>query len=142
MQRVEAAVGRVARVALRHDDEGGIELVAHVDRGAIARDGLLERHDLHARRLRAALAFDRLVVDAHAGEPGVDALAHQAPHRHDAAVAGVAVEDDRELDRCGDPFADLHALGHRRRADVGEAGVAADHRRWCRRSRPRSRPAP
>src|SRR5258705_3626067 len=85
----ETAVRGVARITLRHDHEIGIELVFHLDRRAIARDGVLYRHDFHARALGLALALERLVVDAYAGKARMDAFAHEPPHRHDAAVPGV-----------------------------------------------------
>src|SRR5262249_32019842 len=93
----QAAVRSIARVALRHDHEVRVELVLHVDCRTVARDCLLDGNDFHARALRAALALDRLIVDANAGDARTDALANHAAHRHDAAVAGVAVENDREL---------------------------------------------
>src|SRR6185369_177198 len=115
-----------ARVALRHDDEIGIEFVLHVDGGAVARDGLLERHHFDAGALRLPFAFDRLVVDADAGDARVDAVPHEAPHGRDAAVPRVAVDDDREIDALRDPPGDLHAFGHGRGADVGETRISAD----------------
>src|SRR5262249_39874300 len=123
---VEIAVRRIARIALCHHDEIGIELISHVHCGAIARDRLLDRHDLDAGALRAALALDRLVVDAYPRDPGAYALADHAAHRHDPAVAGVAVHDDREADAVRDPAGDLYALGHGRGAHVGEPGIRPD----------------
>src|SRR5262249_38755019 len=90
------------------------------------RDRLLERHNFHARALRATLAFDRLVVDAYAGDARAYALADHAPDRHDPAVAGVAVHDHREAHALRDPARDLHAFGHGRGADVREPGIGAD----------------
>ncbi|HJZ14217.1 MAG TPA: hypothetical protein VJ251_02000, partial [Stellaceae bacterium] len=43
---VEPAIRGIPRVALRHHDEIRVELVFHVDRGAVARERLLERHHL------------------------------------------------------------------------------------------------
>jgi len=122
----EPAIGGIAGVALRHDDEVGIELVLHIDGGAVAGDRLLQRHHLEAGALGAALALDRLIVDAHAGNPGADAFANHAAHRHDAAMAGVAVHDDRKLHRTRDPAGDLDAFHHGGGADIGEAGIGAD----------------
>src|SRR5262249_3783561 len=122
---LEAAVHRVARVALRHDDEVGIELVLHVDGRAIPRDRLDDGDDLDAGGLGRALAFDGLVIDAHTGDPGADALAYHAAHRHHAAVAGVAVHHHRDAHAVGDPARDLDALRHRGGADVGQPGVGA-----------------
>src|SRR5262249_15059820 len=100
---LEAAVHRVARVALRHDDEVGIELVLHVDGRAIASNRLGDGDHVDAGSLSRPLAFDRLVIDAHAGDPGTDALAYHAAHRHHAAVAGVAVHHHREAHAVCDP---------------------------------------
>src|ERR1700730_11516757 len=86
----------IAGVALGHHDKVGIELVLHGDGGAITGDRLLDRYDLDPGTLGLALSFDRLVVDAHPGDAGADALAHHAPHRHDPAVTGVAVHDHPE----------------------------------------------
>src|SRR5262249_37716385 len=124
---LQAAVGGVARVALGHDDEVRIELVLHVHRRPVARDGLGQRDDLDARALRLALALDGLVVDADPGDAGPDALTHQGPHGHDAAVTRVAVHDHGEAHALGDPARDLHTLGHGRGADVGQSRVGADH---------------
>ena len=41
-----AAVHRVARVALRHDHEVGVELVTGLNRGVVALDGRLARDHL------------------------------------------------------------------------------------------------
>src|SRR5262249_19951740 len=106
-----------------------IELVLHIDRSAVARDCLFERHDLDTRTLGPPLAFDRLVVDAHPGDAGADAFAHHAPYRHDSAMTGVAVHDDREFDGLGDPAGNRHAFGHCRGADIGETGIGANHPR-------------
>src|SRR5439155_25341861 len=109
-----------------HHAEIGVELVLHVDRGAIAGDREVERHDFDAGALGRALAFDRLVVDAHAGDTAADAFAHHAAHRHDAAMPGVAVHDDRDRDAIGDPAGDLDAFGQGRGADIGKPGIGAD----------------
>ena len=52
---------------------------------------------------------------------------NQPPHRHNAAVAGIAVDDDREVHALRDPAGDGHALGHGRHADVRQPGIGADH---------------
>jgi hypothetical protein len=77
--------------------------------------------------LRLALALDRLIVDADAGDSGADAFADQPPHGHDAAVSGVAIHHDGELDGLRDPSRHLHALGHRHRANIGQTGIGPDH---------------
>src|SRR3954462_7827171 len=87
---VDATVLGISRIALRHDDEIRVELVLHVDRRAITPDRLVEWNHGDTCALGAALALDGLVVDAHAGNAGTDAFSHHAPHRHDAAVAGIA----------------------------------------------------
>jgi hypothetical protein len=125
---VQPAIRRIARVALRHNDEVRIELALHVDRGAVAHDRLLQRHHFQAGALRASLALDRLIVDADAGDAGLDAVAHEAAHRHDAAMAGVAVDNHRRRHAVRDPAGDLDAFGHGGGADIRHAGVAADHR--------------
>jgi len=125
----QPAARGIAGIALGHDDKVGIELVLHVDRGAVASDRLFDRHDLDPGALGPALAFDWLVVDAHAGDAGADAFAHHPSHRHDPAVTGVTIHDHREFDGLGDPAGDRHAFGHRRGADIGEAGIGADHAR-------------
>jgi len=61
-----------------------------------------------------------------AGDSGVYAFTHEAPDRHDAAMAGIAIDDDRKVDTLGDPARDLHALSHRRSSDVRKAGIRAD----------------
>ena len=127
-QRVfETAICGVARVALRHDDKVRVELVFHVDCGAVTGDRQIERHDFHTGVLGLALAFDRLVVDAHAGDAAADAFAHHAAHRHDPAMPGVAVHDDRDRNAVGDPAGDLDAFGQGRGADIGQPGIGADH---------------
>src|SRR5262249_30049956 len=73
---VKSAIGRIARIALRHDHEIRIELVPHVDGGAVTRNGVVERHDAYARALRAPLAFDRLIIDPHTRDTGADTFAH------------------------------------------------------------------
>src|SRR5262249_19014465 len=123
---VETAVRGVARIALCHYDEIGIELVFHVDRGAVACDRLLDGHHFDARALRRSLPFDGLAGDGDARDARAYAFANHAPHRHDPTVAGVAVHDDRKLDAVRDPARDLNALRHRRRAHVRKAGVRAD----------------
>src|SRR5439155_8303741 len=124
---VEPAIGGVARIALRHDDKIGVELVLHVDRGAVAGDRELERHNLDPGVLGLALALDRLVVDPHPGDAAADAFAHHAAHRHDAAMPGIAIHDDWDLDAVGDPAGDLNAFRQGRGADIGEPGIGTDH---------------
>ena len=124
---VERAAGSVARIALRHHDKIGVEFVLHIDRGAVARDRLIERHDIDPGVLGLALALDRLVVDADAGQPGADAVADQAAHGHDPAMPGVAVDHHRDRDAVGDPAGDRDAFAHRRGADIGKPGIGADH---------------
>ena len=124
---VEIAVGGIARVALRHHHKIGVEFVLHVHRRTIARDGLIKRHHFHARCLRFALAFNRLIVDAYARDARVYALAYQPPHRHDAAVPGVAVDDDWKIYALRDPARDLHALGHGGGAHIRHAGVGTHY---------------
>jgi hypothetical protein len=87
------------------------------------------------RALGPPLAFDRLVVDAHPGDAGADALAHHPPHRHDPAVTGVAVHDHREFDGLSDPAGDGHAFGQGRGADIGQPCVGADHPRGADKAR-------
>src|SRR5205085_11421391 len=113
---LERTIGSISRVALRHYDEIRVQLVLHVDGRTITSNGLLDRHDRHAGILRPALAFDRLIVNAHARDPGADAFAHHAPHRHDPAMAGIAVHDDRKFHRLRDPTCDRHAFQHGQRA--------------------------
>src|SRR5579875_594771 len=123
---VEAAAHGIAGIALRHHDKIRVELVLHVDRGAIAGDRLLERDDFDPGALGAALAFDRLIVDAHPGDAAPDAFAHHPPHHHDPAMAGIAVHDHRNGDAVGDPAGDLEAFGEGRGADIGKPGIGAD----------------
>src|SRR5215468_1680909 len=123
----KTSVLRIAGVALRHDDKVRIELVAHVDSGTIASDRLFERHHRQPCTLRPALAFNRLIVDPHAGDSGANAFPHHAPHRHDAAVAGIAIHDDGKLDGLCNPSGNLDAFEHGERADIGETGVGTDH---------------
>jgi tetratricopeptide (TPR) repeat protein len=54
-------------LALRHHDEIQVELVLHVNCCPVARNRLVERHDLDTGALRLALPFYRLVVDAYPG---------------------------------------------------------------------------
>src|SRR5262249_47273385 len=117
----------VAGVTLRHHNEVGIELVLHVDCGAIASDRLFERYHFDPGTLGPPLTLDRLVVYAHPGNAGADALAHHPPHRPDPAVTGIAVHDHREFDGLGDPAGDRHAFGQGRGADIGQPRVGADH---------------
>src|SRR5262249_30229522 len=124
---IEATVHRIARVALRHDHEVGVDLVLHVDGGAIARDGLVQRNDADAGTLGASLSLDRLIIDPNAGEAGANTFAPHASDRHDAAVAGVAIHDHWELHGLGDPARHLDALKHRQGADIGQTCIAADH---------------
>src|SRR5262252_2541778 len=49
------------------------------------------------------------------------------PHRHDAAVTGVAVHDHRDRHAVGNPSGDRHAFGHRRGADIGQARIGTYH---------------
>src|SRR5437764_890732 len=93
-------------------------LVLHCNSSPVARNRLVERHDLNARALRLTLALDRLVVDAYPGNTGADALPHHAAHSHDAAVTGVAVHDHRNRHAVGDPSGDRHALGHAGGVDI------------------------
>jgi hypothetical protein len=51
-----------------------IEFVLHVNCCPVARNCLVERHDLDSGALRLALPFYRLVVDAYFGNAGVDAF--------------------------------------------------------------------
>jgi hypothetical protein len=122
---LQRAVYSVTGAALRHHHKVRVELVLHVDRRPVARNRLVERHDLDAGALGLALAFDRLVVDADPGNPGSDAFADHAPHRHDAAVPGVAVHDHRDRHGVGNPAGNRHAFGHRRGADIGKTGIGA-----------------
>src|SRR5215471_3879181 len=77
---LQCPVEGIASIALRHHDEIRIKFVLHVDRRAIAGNCLIEWYDLHARALRLALTFDRLVVDAYPGDAGADAPPHHAAH--------------------------------------------------------------
>ena len=54
-------------------------------------------------------------------------VSHQPPHRHDAAVPRVDIDDDGEVHAVGNPPGDLHALGHGRRAHIRQASVVAHH---------------
>src|ERR1700733_556182 len=63
---VQPAVRRIARIALRHDDEVRIQLVLRIDCRAITHDRLLQRHHLQSSALCAPLALDRLIIDANA----------------------------------------------------------------------------
>ena len=66
-----------------------------------AGDRVFERHHLDPGILGLALAFDRLVVDAHPGDAAADAFPDHAAHRHaDPAMPGVAVHDHRDAGRC------------------------------------------
>ncbi len=78
---LQAAVGRIARIALGHDDEIGIELVLHVHGGAIPHQGLLQRHHFHPGVLRAPLALNGLVVNADAGQAGTNSIRQPADAR-------------------------------------------------------------
>src|SRR6516225_5700581 len=123
----QLAVCGIAGVALRHHHEIRIEFVPHIDCRAIARDRLVERHNLDARALRLSLALDRLVVDADSCDAGTDALPHHAAHRHDAAVTGVAVHNHRDRYAVRDPAGDGYTLGHRRGADIGKACIGTNY---------------
>src|SRR5271166_129752 len=124
---LQRPVEGIASVALRHHHEIRIEFVLHVDRCPVARNRLVERHDLNTGALRLALPFYRLVVNAYPGNAGADALPHHAAHGHDAAVTRVAVHDHRDRHAVGYPPGDRHAFGHRRGADIGKTGIGTDH---------------
>src|SRR5438874_13259632 len=83
---VEPAIRGIARIALRHHHEIRVELVFHVDGGAVAGDRQVERYDLDPGILGLALALDRLVVDPHPRDAAPDAFLHHAAHRHDPAM--------------------------------------------------------
>ena len=124
---VEITVGRIARITLRHHHKIRIEFVFHIHCRAVACNGLLDGHHFHARRLRFTLALNRLIVNAYAGNARVDALAHQTPHRHDAAMPRIAVNDDGEINALRNPACDLHTFGHGGRAHIRHAGVGTNH---------------
>src|SRR5262249_60667134 len=88
-----AALG-VTGVALGHNHEIRVQFVLHVDGSTVADDRVTHWNDVDPGILCLAFAFDRLVVDANAGEAGPDTVMHQAAHRHYSAVPGIAVDDD------------------------------------------------
>jgi len=121
----QAAVHGVASVALGHDHEARIQLIACAHGRLIPLHGCVTRDHLDAGRLRAALALDRLVVDPNSGQSGADALVDESAHRGRSTVTGVTVEDHGKRNRAGDIAAELDALGGGEQAGVGECGVVA-----------------
>src|SRR5205807_9702501 len=68
-------------------------------------------------------------VDAYSGNAGANTFPHHPVHRHDAAVTGVAVHDDRDRHAVGYPSGDRHALSHRGGADIRKAGIGTNQDR-------------
>ena len=69
---------------------------AGVERGLELGQHLLDRNDLLARQIAAAVR-EHLVADEQAGDAGGLEGAHHLPHIVDAAEAGVGIDIDRDL---------------------------------------------
>ena len=81
-------------VGARRDQQIGIG--ARVERGLDLGQHLLDRHDLLARQIAAAVR-EHLVADEQAGDARRLEGAHHLPHVVDAAEAGVGIDIDRDL---------------------------------------------
>ena len=120
-----APVHSVPSITLGHDHKIGIDLVFCVHRRAVPRDGFLTGNDGNAGRQRAPLLLQRLVVEAQTREACFNRLPRQAAHSHDAAVAGIAVENHGNFHAARDPLGDGDAFRHRENAEIREPGVIA-----------------
>ena len=120
---VEAAAVRAARVGAGDQHEVGIDLVPRRGRRAVLADRLLERDDLPARHVAAALG-NGLVLEVDARDARLDVFAHRADHVDGVAVAVVGVRDH----------------GHGRRRWRCSARSGASRSSW-RAPRPASRAA-
>src|SRR3989475_302337 len=111
-------------VRARHDEE--VAAPARVHRGPDLLHVLLDRDDPLALHMAAALGPD-LILQEHAGCTGVDQLVHRADHVQRVAVAGVGVDNDRDLDRAADAIRGRHHLGLREVAEVRQAELRGRH---------------
>ena len=77
---------------------------------------------------------EELVLDAHAGDAALLELAHEAAHVVEVAVAGVAVEQDRERRRVGHELEHLEHLRPARLVVVAHAERRRDREAAAPRS--------
>ena len=122
-----AAVGRFSGIALGNDHKVGVQLPLAFHGRLIPGQDHFQGLNLHAGRAGTPLSFDGLVVDADAGDALFDAVLHHAPYRHDAAVAGVTVQNDWETHGPGDPAGDQDTLAEGGGPHVLQAGIGAHH---------------
>ena len=107
---------------------------ARVERGLDLGQHLLDRDDLLARQVAAAVR-KHLVADEQAGDARRLERAHHLPHIVDAAEAGVGVDIDRDFDRGADARVVVGIVAHVGLAHVGlrqhaaDRGIAAGHDR-------------
>src|SRR3712207_7260024 len=71
--------------------------------------------------LRAAFPFNGLIIKADAGETGPNRLRNQPPHGHNAPVAGIAIDDDREA----------HALRDRKSTRLNSSHANISYAVFC-----------
>ena len=116
------------------DEQVGI--APRVERSLDLGQHLLDRHDLLARQIAAAVG-KHLVADEQAGDARRLEGAHHLPHIVDAAEAGVGIDVDRHLDRGADARVVVGIVAHVGLAHVGLRQHAADRRHSRRRPAPR-----
>ena len=110
-------------VGARRDIE--VRVGAGVERGFELGQHLLDRHDLLARQVAAAVR-KHLVADEQAGNPGRLEGTHHLPHVVDAAKAGVGIDIDRNFDRRTDARVVIGVVAHVGLAHVGLRQHRAD----------------
>ena len=95
--------------------DGGGDLARHVLGGGEALVGEM-----------AALLGQHLVLELHGRRPGVLQLAHQAHDVERLAVAGVAVDDERQIHRSADRPREEDELVEREHPEIGQGEAGGD----------------
>lgn len=114
-QRLDARDDREIRIALRI--LAGLDLAAE----------LVDLGERLALAVDEAVGFRKLLVlDAHAGDAALLELSHEPAHVVEVAVAGVAVEQDRQVARVGHEFEHVDHLCPARLVVVAHAELRGD----------------
>ena len=95
-QRAIAALRTLDTVRIGAGGDEQVRIAPHIERGLDLGQHLLDRHDLLAGQIAAAVR-EHLVADEQARDTGVLEGADHLPHVVDAAEAGIGIDIDRDF---------------------------------------------